>query len=777
MKSLSFWTNLSSNNSQSYPPRWGHSITKLSKYAYIFGGYSHKYRKDIYKFHTDAPFSLEKLHPKNKIPFTRRSHHSAIPYKDQIIFFGGMTDLSKEIEYENDSFSEEEIVNLIYEPFYYDIQNNEIKVMHTINNPKELRTYHTSNLVLRKYMFVYGGEAFSIYGQATSNNNANLKPYLLDLDSKKWFNVLFRNNNNNNRKDIYNRKFHCSCTSPTQDKVYIYGGYSEEFKCLNNLIVFYFNENDILSSINSNSNDFFNEIIIPYKYISFDGEYAHNNIIPFPRWGATLTYHNSNTLFLFGGRNKEDFNDLWIFNIEKEQWRKIYFYNEFPIPRRKHISLLFNNTLFISGGYNGSFLNDCYCTNLNFIKDFNEKEQEIFLLINNPKYSDMTFEYSYNDEIITIPCIKSFFFSRIPHEDLLFSNTLLDLIKEQKDSTLFLKETSYSKHTKHSIIALISLLYMGYFPYNNITKKILLEIFHILYFSLKMLKTMQILFTCIIKNTKESIEELSSFIHRNHLTSNLLDYDLISNIISSSFTNDEYIISFNKYTSINPILCLNNNHLPLKSKNHLIYTNSIYLHLENKLLQIIPEYIKNIFNIFSNKGVLHVVTVPIYDIIELLFYADYCCYTLLYNNIELRIINNIRNTNTFSLKFMVCLLIFAYFTNSQILFVFVLNKIKSDFDISLRKICKVIKRMLVFQNDCIEICKYIAKIGNENCNYFSFTQMECCKVGNGIVRNFGNVLNRNMFPEKRAIEELMNKLYKANLFYKLPKLNLKLNMK
>ena len=108
---------------------------------------------------------------------------------------------------------------------------------------------------------------------------------------------------------------------------------------------------------------------------------------------------------------------------------------------------------------------------------------------------------------------------------------------------------------------------------------------------------------------------------------------------------------------------------------------------------------------------------------------------------------------------------------------FILNKIKYDYEISLKKICKVIKSLLSFQSDCLEICKYLAKVGNENCNYFSFTKINSCVVGSGIVRNFGNVLNRNRFPEKRAMTELIKKLYTANVFYKIPKLKLKLSIK
>lgn len=43
---------------------------------------------------------------------------------------------------------------------------------------------------------------------------------------------------------------------------------------------------------------------------------------PFPRWGSTMCVYEDK-IYIFGGRNKNDFNDLWFFNPDEWTWKHV----------------------------------------------------------------------------------------------------------------------------------------------------------------------------------------------------------------------------------------------------------------------------------------------------------------------------------------------------------------------------------------------------------------------------------------------------------------------
>ena len=340
-KNIIFWSSFP-QISNFYKPRWGHTLNIYKNKAYIFGGYTNKYKKDIYSIDlSSTKLPTEKINPqiKSKEKINKRlSQHSSIIYDNKLIIYGGKTSNSLEIS-----------IN----PISFDLISQKWEIIKTINPPKQIRAAHTSNLINNKYMFVFGGEE-----SYNKNNNLIFDALLLNFETLKWSKLNYPNSNKLNK-----RKYHCSC-NVNQYKVYIYGGYCDNYNCLNSMLIF----------------DFCNINNINVKEINFDNFIY--NVFPFPRWGCSINFYNGK-LFIFGGRNKIDFNDLWMFDIQSEKWEKLDSLTETPISRRRQVSFIYKNILFISGGFNGyEFLNDLYFSNLNLLYPF-------ISYSNNPIFSDI----------------------------------------------------------------------------------------------------------------------------------------------------------------------------------------------------------------------------------------------------------------------------------------------------------------------------------------------------------------------------------------------------
>jgi Galactose oxidase, central domain len=68
-------------------------------------------------------------------------------------------------------------------------------------------------------------------------------------------------------------------------------------------------------------------------------------------------------MFVFGGRNQDDCNDLHYFNPETHKWTLISC-GGCPMPRRRHSSAFIGRFLFVFGGFDGSFYNDLHAINV-----------------------------------------------------------------------------------------------------------------------------------------------------------------------------------------------------------------------------------------------------------------------------------------------------------------------------------------------------------------------------------------------------------------------------
>jgi hypothetical protein len=187
-----------------------------------------------------------------------------------------------------------------------------------------------------------------------------------------------------------------------------------------------------------------------------------NSNFPYPRWGATLN-SLGNCLILFGGRNKLDFNDLWLYNLDKLEWKPINsFTKEIAVERRKHCSTIYRNLIIISGGFNGEYLDEINFLNLNDLSVCNNYYHssiyDIFKFINNPSYSD--FQIKNVSSIFN--CHKHLFFRRIKQEEIVNSSFLRNAFSLAK-CNMPIDTSDYNLYFPDiTFFHLLEILYVGY---------------------------------------------------------------------------------------------------------------------------------------------------------------------------------------------------------------------------------------------------------------------------------------------------------------------------
>ena len=91
---------------------------------------------------------------------------------------------------------------------------------------------------------------------------------------------------------------------------------------------------------------------------------------PLARMNATLTFQESlNILLLFGGQNTKTgriFNDIFLLDLDSFCWHEVIMYDEMPIERHCHSTIIFDNMLIVFGGMgNNKFIgSDLYLINM-----------------------------------------------------------------------------------------------------------------------------------------------------------------------------------------------------------------------------------------------------------------------------------------------------------------------------------------------------------------------------------------------------------------------------
>jgi len=81
--------------------------------------------------------------------------------------------------------------------------------------------------------------------------------------------------------------------------------------------------------------------------------------VPTTRWGHAASSYNGK-LYIVGGRNEQDVNDLHEFDPETMKWREIDIAGHLPKPRRRHSALFVSGSLVMFGGFDGTFFNDLH---------------------------------------------------------------------------------------------------------------------------------------------------------------------------------------------------------------------------------------------------------------------------------------------------------------------------------------------------------------------------------------------------------------------------------
>jgi len=100
---------------------------------------------------------------------------------------------------------------------------------------------------------------------------------------------------------------------------------------------------------------------------------------PCARISATMNYlEDLHVLVITGGCDKDRklfYNDIYILDLEKYKWTKINVYNDLPIRRAEHCSILLDKKLIVFGGINSK----CYVGSELYVVNFGKIEY--FMLI------------------------------------------------------------------------------------------------------------------------------------------------------------------------------------------------------------------------------------------------------------------------------------------------------------------------------------------------------------------------------------------------------------
>jgi N-acetylneuraminic acid mutarotase len=543
---------LSTKNQSLFPPRWGHTAILSKDDIILYGGFSihlnqEYYYNDVISFNLPSQ-TFNEIKPNNSLP--KRSNHSAILYNNQMIVHGGKDN----VFVYNDTFS----VNL---------QTNEcVKLEINSDDIPIERTYHTAN-VYKNWMIVFGGEV---------NNEVLDDIWAMDLNSNKWLKIPF------NDKRLEPRSFHSA--EFLGNKLYLVGGYYLEAKCVLPIT------------------------IVDFKDFSFNSPIVTlskaDSVNPVPRWGSLMKAYNNN-LYLFGGRNGYDSNEIHMFS--KNKWQEVKFTNNTIPPRRRAQGIIYQGSFIIIGGFGNQFYNDVYIVSLSNVRESNNLVTELRSFINNKENSDITIINAKNKYYAH----STLFFSRISCIDIA-KNPDIANIKNKKAMVLDL--TQYNTEDR-IILNLLELLYVGRFS----NAKYEYEIYELWELLLKLRLT----------NTKDKVLQFALYNYPKELKADSNDMAKFkaSNEILLNPKRGNVILRLNTFLDIEGFYSGYNKGV---IENMMMFRNRpLYFHRNyiEELLAFIPrDTLDNIIRFVMNNEIKDFSIAEICKAIDLLFFADYFCF-------------------------------------------------------------------------------------------------------------------------------------------------------
>ncbi|CAD8046545.1 unnamed protein product [Paramecium primaurelia] len=173
----------------------------------------------------------------------------------------------------------------------------------------------------RHSLYVYNNCLYLFGGQISDSVYTN-EMFVYDINQRFWKKI--------DQNDSYPQPLDNYCSTVQNDKLYIFGGFysTDVRKHSNDLYTFNFNLNNWI------------------KLNKFKQRQ------PSPRDGSSIAIHNQ-SLYMFGGKDGfERFNDLWQFDLSKQEWNFIPILGSSDIPmcRSGHSLIVHENQLILFGG-------------------------------------------------------------------------------------------------------------------------------------------------------------------------------------------------------------------------------------------------------------------------------------------------------------------------------------------------------------------------------------------------------------------------------------------
>lgn len=348
---------------------------KASKKIYMFGGVCQGRTNELWKcdiirhyksnslfFNNEKPkiklsFQWNQIESNSKKP-AKRTGHSMILYKDDLIIYGGIINEEETYESRNDIL-------------FYNIPSNvfTIKSFNGRLTPPWRRN-HIAELI-GKYMVIFGG----IEENIIDNRMRFLNDFwVLNLAKYTWAKIKTVGDSipplHSMSSCVILYSLHKQDESLTPFKlpilpesiqqsnietegIYIFGGIDEKRRCTNSLYILKISRPNQVIQLNLNGKP------------------------PFPRIGCSMHYYSKlNVIILFGGKNESVtngggyFNDFWFIDLEMKQWVRMD--TDVGLQSRAdHSSVIYDDFIIIFGGTNGQYYHksEMLIANLHLIRN------------------------------------------------------------------------------------------------------------------------------------------------------------------------------------------------------------------------------------------------------------------------------------------------------------------------------------------------------------------------------------------------------------------------